>query len=84
LYLLVRKMIKEIDIHGMVESDAIKTLEKFIVNCDSTVKEILVIHGYRGGDILKNMVRNPIKLRSKRIKRRKLTMNQGETILVLY
>jgi len=77
-------MIKEINIHGMVESDALKELERFIVNCDETVKEILVIHGYRSGVVLKEMVRNQNKLRSKRIKKRKLTMNQGETILELY
>ena len=74
----------EIDIHGETEYDAIKILEKFIVNCDSTVKEILVIHGYHGGSVLKNMVRSSNKLRSKRISRRKSTMNQGETILELY
>ncbi len=77
-------MIREIDIHGMVESDAIKVLEKFIVSCDENIKEILVIHGYRSGDVLKSMVRSSFKLRSKRIRRRKLTMNQGETILELY
>jgi len=75
---------KEIDIHGYVEDDAKKLLERFIVACDSSVKEILVIHGYHGGSVLKEMVRNPNKLRSKRIRRRKPTMNQGETILQLY
>lgn len=74
----------EIDIHGETEYDAIKRLEKFIVNCDSSVKQILVIHGYHGGHVLKNMVRNSNKLRSKRISRRRPTMNQGETILELY
>jgi DNA-nicking Smr family endonuclease len=74
----------EIDIHGQTEYDAIKILEKFIVNCDSSVKQILVIHGYHGGNVLKNMVRSPNKLRSKRINRRRPTMNQGETILELY
>ena len=74
----------EIDIHGFTEQMAIKTLEKFIVSCDKSVSEINVIHGYHGGSALKDMVRNPNKLRSKRIRRRKLSMNQGETILELY
>ena len=74
----------EIDIHGYVEFDAIKVLEKFIVSCDDAIKEILVIHGYHGGSVLKNMVRSPNKLRSKRIRRRRPTLNQGETILELY
>jgi len=77
-------MIVEIDIHGLTEQMAIKTLEKFIVNCDKSVSEIIVIHGYRSGNALKDMVRNSNKLRSNRIRRRKLTMNQGETILELY
>ncbi len=77
-------MIVEIDIHGLTEQIAIKTLEKFIVSCDKTVSEIIVIHGYHSGNKLKDMVRNPNKLRSKKIRRRKLTMNQGETILELY
>ena len=77
-------MNKEIDIHGLTEQEAIKALERFIVSCDKSVKEIIVIHGYHSGNILKNMVRSSIKLRSKRIKRRKHSMNQGETILELY
>ena len=77
-------MIVEIDIHGFTEQMAIKTLEKFIVSCDTSVSEIIVIHGYHSGNALKDMVRNPNKLRSNRIRRRKLTMNQGETILELY
>ena len=77
-------MIVEIDIHGLTEQTAIKTLEKFIVACDKSVSEIVVIHGYHSGNALRDMVRNPNKLRSNKIRRRKLTMNQGETILELY
>ncbi len=74
----------EIDIHGFTEQMAIKTLEKFIVACDKSVTEIVVIHGYRSGSALKDMVRNSNKLRSNKIRRRKLSLNQGETILELY
>ncbi|MBU1019733.1 MAG: Smr/MutS family protein [Firmicutes bacterium] len=77
-------MRKEIDIHGMTEEMAIKALQKFIVSCGDDVEEIVVIHGYHSGNVLKDMVLNPNKLRSKRIRRRKFTMNQGETILELY
>jgi len=77
-------MNREINIHGLTERDAIKMLEKFIVECSNDVKEIRVIHGFHSGDVLKEMVRNPRKLRSNRIRRRKLSMNQGETILELY
>ncbi len=74
----------EIDIHGYTEYDALKVLEKFIVNCDKNEKQILVIHGYHSGSKLKEMVRSSIKLRSKRIRNRRPTMNQGETVLELY
>ena len=74
----------EIDIHVLTEQEAVKTLEKFIVSCNKSVTEIVVIHGYHSGNALKDMVRNSNKLRSKRISRRKLTLNQGETILELY
>ncbi len=74
----------EIDIHNMTELEAQKHLEKFIANCSKDITEIKVIHGYRSGTALKEMVRNKNKLRSKRIYRRKMTMNQGETILELY
>ena len=56
----------EIDIHGLTEQMAVKTLEKFIVACDKSVTEIVVIHGYHKGSALKDMVRNPNKLRSKK------------------
>lgn len=74
----------EIDIHGMTEVEAKKILERYIVSLPKDVKEFRVIHGYHSGDALKKMVRDSSKLRSNRIKRRKLTMNQGETIIELY
>ncbi len=77
-------MQETIDIHGMSEFEAIKTLEKFIASLSDSVTEVVVIHGHNSGRILKDMLANPNKLRSKRIKRRRYTMNQGETILELY
>lgn len=77
-------MIKEVDIHGMTELDALKYLERFLANLDPSVREVRVIHGYHSGSSLQEMVRNKNKLRSKKIYRRKITRNQGETILELY
>jgi len=74
----------EIDIHGLTEIEAIRTIEKFIATLDKDVKEIRVIHGYKNGDTLKETLASPHKIRSKRIKRRRYTMNQGETILELF
>ena len=73
-----------VDLHGMTVYDALKHLEKVIAKAPKSVKTIVVIHGYKSGHGLKEMVRDQTQLRSKRIKRRKLTLNQGETILELY
>lgn len=74
----------DLDLHGLTELEAKKVIERFIASQPNDVKEIRVIHGYHSGDSLKNLVRDRHKIRSNRIKRRKLTMNQGETIIELY
>lgn len=71
---------KTIDIHGMTTHEAKKRLEQAISaappNC-----EITVIHGFHGGQALQNMVRKGLK--HKRIKQKILSMNSGETLLVI-
>ncbi len=74
----------EIDIHGMTEHEAKKRIEQFIAAQPESEKQITIIHGYHGGTILKDLVRDRFKIRSKRIKRKRFTMNQGETIYELY
>ena len=69
------------DIHGMTAADAKTALERCLSAADKSVAEIMVIHGYSGGQALANMVRN--KLKHKRIERKMLSMNQGETTLVI-
>lgn len=69
-----------IDIHGMTAADAKKLLERAI-SAAPPRSEITVIHGYHGGQALQRMVRNVLK--HKRIKKRILGMNFGETVLVL-
>ena len=75
---------RELDIHGMTEMEAKTTIERFIASCPKDIKEIVIIHGYHSGSVLKSLVRDKNKIRSKRIKRRKFTMNQGETIIELF
>lgn len=77
-------MTKTIDIHGYTVQEAKKYIEQTIAKLDKSVTQLVVIHGYHGGNQLKNLLSNPNGIRSKRIKRRKYTMNQGETILELY
>lgn len=74
---------EEIDLHGMSVVEAKKVLEKLLASLPSNVKELRVIHGYFGGNELKNLVQSRNGLRSKRIMARKYTKNPGETILLL-
>lgn len=74
----------EIDIHGYTVPMAKKEIEKLIANCGKEITEVTVIHGYHNGKSLQELVRNPNGIRSNRIKRRRYTMNQGETTLELY
>jgi len=77
--LLVAKI--EIDIHGMTVADAKLKLERLIATLAMNVKEIDVIHGYNQGDALQNMIRKGLK--SKRIKQRILSLNNGITTLII-
>jgi len=69
-----------VDIHGMTVADAKKKLEQYIKTAPKNC-EVTVIHGFHGGTALQNMVRKTLK--HKRIKRRILGLNNGETILVI-
>ena len=71
----------EIDIHGMTVADAKLKLERLIATLAMNVKEIDVIHGYNQGDALQNMIRKGLK--SKRIKQRILSLNNGITTLII-
>ena len=73
-------MNKIIDIHGMTTADAKKRLEQ-IISSAKPKSEITVIHGYHAGQALQNMVRKQLK--HKRIKQKILSMNFGETILII-
>ena len=71
----------EADIHGMRVLEAKRELETLIGRADKSIREIVVIHGYRGGSALKDMVRK--ELRHPRIQQKILSLNQGETTLLL-
>ena len=74
---------KTIDVHGMSPQMAKKEIERFIAKCDHSVDQVRVIHGYRSGDILKRFIQGKNNIQSKRIRTKKYTTNQGETIFVL-
>ena len=66
-----------VDIHGMRSDDAKRQLSR----AGKDVREIVVIHGYSHGQVLKNMVR--LELKHTRIQSRLLSLNEGQTRLLL-
>ena len=74
--------ILEIDIHGMTKRQAKVLLENRIMRAGGGVYRIRVIHGYRGGTELRDMVRGEL-ARNKKVLRIEVGLNPGETDLVL-
>jgi DNA-nicking Smr family endonuclease len=73
--------IMEIDLHGLTVEDAKFRLEHFLSNVPAGVTEVRVIHGSNRGQALRDMVR--LRLRHPRIASKLLTLNPGETRLLL-
>jgi dsDNA-specific endonuclease/ATPase MutS2 len=71
----------EVDLHGLTEQDAKHRLEHLLSNAGRDVTEVRVIHGYNGGQVLRDMVR--LKLRHPRIASKLVGLNPGETRLIL-
>ena len=71
----------EVDIHGMTTEQARRELEQFLSRISGNVTELVVIHGYNGGQALLKMVRT--KLKHPRIGSKLLTLNSGQTRLIL-
>jgi DNA-nicking Smr family endonuclease len=74
----------DIDVHGLTKSEAKTMIERFIAQLPESEKEVRIIHGYRSGHALRDAIQSPNFIRSKRFKRKKFTMNRGETIYELY
>lgn len=72
----------EIDLHGMTADIAKKRLERLVADLPDKYSQITVIHGYQQGDKLARMIRGK-GFSPKRVQRKILTMNPGETILLL-
>lgn len=74
-------MVNEIDIHGMLVVEAKSAIDMFINRLPKGIHEITIIHGYRAGSALQTYVRKQYS--HKRCKRKMVSMNPGETILIL-
>ena len=71
----------EIDLHGLTTADAKYRLEHFLSHAAPDVEEVRVIHGCNRGQALRDMVR--LHLKHPRISSKLLTLNPGETRLLL-
>lgn len=71
----------EVDIHGMRAAEAKRQLELLLSRTGREIREVVVIHGYHGGKVLQDMVR--VGLKHPRIERKLLSLNGGETTLLL-
>ena len=71
----------KIDLHGLSEVEATIYLNQIIGSLPKNIVELTVAHGYRSGAVLQNMVRK--KYHHKRVARKMISGNPGETILVI-
>lgn len=70
----------EIDLHGLTSAEATTKLDEILKKLPKSVGELTVVHGYRGGTALKEMVR---RYKHPKVERKILGMNQGTTIFVI-
>ena len=81
--LVSREDILEVDLHNMQVLEAKAFLELEITRATTNIKEVHVIHGYKKGQAILNMVRKEFK--HEKVKNRRVTFfNMGMTILELY
>ncbi|MGI6685335.1 MAG: Smr/MutS family protein [Bacillota bacterium] len=72
----------ELDIHGMTKYQAQVFINSKLKQAKSDIYIIRVVHGYRGGTELRDMVRKVYKKHPK-VKRVELGLNPGVTNLIL-
>lgn len=70
-----------LDLHDMEKQEAMFYLERAIDTAEPKIKEIVVVHGYRKGQVIMNMVRK--EFTHKRIDRKEIPFNKGVTLIYL-
>ena len=73
---------QEIDVHGMTRAQAFTAIDARLRRADSSVYSIRIVHGYHGGTVLRDAVRELYRNHTK-VKRIELGLNPGETDLIL-
>lgn len=69
-----------VDLHNMTKEDAKANLIYAINSADFDIKCLVVVHGYHGGTVIKNLVRK--EFTSDEIKE-KINLDAGRTIFLL-
>ena len=72
----------EIDVHGMTRTQAFTAIDAILRRVNGSAYRLRVIHGYRGGTVLRDAIRAHYRNHAKVI-RVELGLNPGETDLVL-
>ncbi len=73
---------QEVDVHGMTRTQAFTAIDAVLRRAGGAVYTLRVIHGYRGGTVLRDAIRARYKTHPK-VKRIELGLNPGETDLIL-
>lgn len=81
MHVTKKETVLRADLHGLTEADARRKLEQLLSSAPDSVAEVRVIHGYNGGQVLRDMVR--LRLKHPRITAKLISLNQGETRLLL-
>lgn len=69
-------MITTLDLHHCTKVEAKKLLDHTLDNLPSNISELVIIHGYQGGHVIKDLV---LSYRHHRISRVLKSLNPGQT-----
>ena len=70
----------ELDLHNMIKEDAKAALIYELGRVDADIKCLVVVHGYHGGTIIKNLVRKEF---SHPMIKNKVNLDAARTIYIL-
>ena len=72
----------DLDLHGLMQDEAMKKIDKALEQADYTTYQIRIVHGFNRGNSLMHMIRREYQYHPK-IKRIVPGDNPGITVLVL-
>ena len=71
-----------IDLHGMMQAEAIRTIDRALAGAGPTVYQLRLVHGYHRGTSLRSMIQQEYRYHEK-VLRIMPGDNPGVTVLVL-